>query len=150
MPVELGRSAIAAALLPSACRYGCCPDGVSAAQGPNNLGCPQYYRDVQVSGNQPTVAAPTVSTQTLCVLAIHQIRRFRFNPGDSDYVFLLCFISASNAGERILQAWHQALWPTLLLFNLGHPPVIPCKQGTEWVVGRCLRSRRPSCVELIE
>lgn len=65
MPVKPGMSRVAAALLSSACRYGCCPDGVSVAQGPNNMGCPQYYRDVQVSRNQPTVAAPTVSTKPL-------------------------------------------------------------------------------------
>lgn len=36
------------------------------------------------------------------------------------------------------------------LFSLGHPLVTLCKQGTEGVVGNCLRRREASCVELVE
>lgn len=71
--VEPSRSDIAAAFLPSACRYGCCPDGVSAAQGPNNVGCPQHDSDVHMRRNQPAAAVPTVSTKILWVLAAHYV-----------------------------------------------------------------------------
>ncbi|XP_069065025.1 papilin isoform X2 [Pleurodeles waltl] len=33
-------------------RYGCCPDGITAARGPNNAGCPQLYSDDYVSRNE--------------------------------------------------------------------------------------------------
>ena len=71
VPVEPSRSDSAAAFLPCACRYGCCPDGVSAARGPNNMGCPQYDSDVHMRRNQPAAAVPTVSTKTLWVLPVH-------------------------------------------------------------------------------
>uniref|UniRef100_A0A8C5U4U5 Papilin, proteoglycan like sulfated glycoprotein n=1 Tax=Malurus cyaneus samueli TaxID=2593467 RepID=A0A8C5U4U5_9PASS len=68
---------------PSVCRYGCCPDGVSSAQGPNNMGCPQYNRDVHMRQNHPTATTPAVSTKAFCILGVHQIQRFRFDPADS-------------------------------------------------------------------
>lgn len=95
------------------------------------MGCPQYNREVQMSRNRPAAAAPTVSTKALWVLALHQIGGFVFDPNYSDRGFLLCFISASSAGEPILHAWHLALWPTSFLCSLGHPPVILRQQGTE-------------------
>lgn len=33
-------------------RYGCCPDGITAARGPDNAGCPQLYSDDYVSRNE--------------------------------------------------------------------------------------------------
>ncbi|KFQ57036.1 Papilin, partial [Nestor notabilis] len=122
----------------SAChrnRYGCCPDGVSAAQGPNNMGCPQYYRHVQVRGNQPTVPTPTASQ---ALSQQHPSGECRSS------VYGCCFDNIASAsgpqGEGCLNRPNYP-YPVTCLLPSAHGP---CSNWTtRWyfvaVVGKCNR-----------
>nr|XP_009925404.1 PREDICTED: papilin [Haliaeetus albicilla] len=114
-------------------RYGCCPDGVSVAQGPNNMGCPQYYRDVQVSRNQPTAAAPT-----------HPSGECRSS------VYGCCFDNVASAsgpqGEGCLNRPNYP-YPVICLLPSAHGPCM--NWTTRWyfvtVVGKCNRFWYGAC-----
>ncbi|KFZ68884.1 Papilin, partial [Podiceps cristatus] len=131
-------------------RYGCCPDGVSAAQGPNNMGCPQYDHDVQVSRNQPTAAAPTVSTRgnfwlSIPVFKASQALAQQHPSGECrGSVFGCCFDNVASAsgpqGEGCLNRPNYP-YPVTCLLPSAHGP---CTDWTtRWyfvtVVGKCNR-----------
>ncbi|KFV04566.1 Papilin, partial [Pterocles gutturalis] len=127
-------------------RYGCCPDGVSAAQGPKNVGCPQYYHDGQVSRNQPTAAAPTVSFLkfTDCLLSQAALSQ-QHPPGECrSSVYGCCFDNVASAsgpqGEGCLNRPNYP-YPVLCLLPSAHGPCT--NWTTRWyfvtVVGKCNR-----------
>ncbi|XP_021389219.2 papilin isoform X1 [Lonchura striata] len=115
-------------------RYGCCPDGVSAAQGPNNIGCPQYS-NIRTRQNHPTVTTPAASQ------ALSQ----QHPPGECrGSMYGCCFDNVASAkgprGEGCLNRPNYP-YPVMCLLPSAHGPC--ANWTTRWyfvgVVGRCNR-----------
>ncbi|NXR30918.1 PPN protein, partial [Zosterops hypoxanthus] len=115
--------------------HGCCPDGVSAAQGPNNIGCPQYYRDLQTRQNHPTATTPAASQ------ALSQQHPSGECRGS---VYGCCFDNVASAsgprGEGCLNRPNYP-YPVMCLLPSAHGPCT--NWTTRWyfvgVVGKCNR-----------
>ncbi|NXM17263.1 PPN protein, partial [Ploceus nigricollis] len=116
-------------------RYGCCPDGVSAAQGPNNIGCPQYYSDIRMRQNHPTVTTPAASQ------ALSQQHPSGECRGS---MYGCCFDNVASAkgprGEGCLNRPNYP-YPVMCLLPSAHGPC--ANWTTRWyfvgVVGKCNR-----------
>ncbi|POI36215.1 hypothetical protein CIB84_000033 [Bambusicola thoracicus] len=115
--------------------YGCCPDGVSAARGPNNMGCPQYDSDVHMRRNQPAAAVPTASQ---ALSQQHPSGECRSS------VYGCCFDNVASAsgpeGEGCLNRPNYP-YPVMCLLPSAHGPC--ANWTTRWyfvtVVGKCNR-----------
>nr|XP_021389233.1 papilin isoform X4 [Lonchura striata domestica]XP_021389234.1 papilin isoform X4 [Lonchura striata domestica]XP_021389235.1 papilin isoform X4 [Lonchura striata domestica]XP_021389236.1 papilin isoform X4 [Lonchura striata domestica]XP_021389237.1 papilin isoform X4 [Lonchura striata domestica] len=115
-------------------RYGCCPDGVSAAQGPNNIGCPQYS-NIRTRQNHPTVTTPAASQ------ALSQQHPSGECRGS---MYGCCFDNVASAkgprGEGCLNRPNYP-YPVMCLLPSAHGPC--ANWTTRWyfvgVVGRCNR-----------